>query len=66
MVSPLHPDCVAFLKLVEELGRPRFEDIDWPEARTMYAGGRKVLQPPSPEVAEARDLALPNGVPVRL
>ncbi|TCH99580.1 alpha/beta hydrolase [Roseococcus sp. SYP-B2431] len=66
MASPLHPDCVAFLKLVEELGRPRFEDMEYAETRTLYAGGRKVLQPPSPEVAEARDLALPSGVPARL
>ena len=66
MVSPLHPDCVAFLKLVEELGRPRFEDLQHPDARALYAGGRRVLQPPSPEVAEVRELSLPSGVPARL
>lgn len=66
MASPLHSDCVAFLKLVEELRRPRFEDLPYAEARQLYAGGRKVLQPPSPEVAEVRELALPSGVPARL
>jgi acetyl esterase len=66
MASPLHPDCIAFLKLVQELGRPRFQDIPHTEARTLYAGGRKVLQLPPPEVAEVRDLALPSGVRVRL
>lgn len=66
MVSPLHPDCVAFLKLLEELRRPRFEDMEHLDARALYAGSRQVLQPPSPEVAEARELALPSGVPSML
>jgi len=65
MASPLHPDCLALLALIKEMGRPRFEDMDYPDARRMYAGGRKVLQPPSPEVAESRELLLPGGVPAR-
>nr|WP_314069787.1 alpha/beta hydrolase [uncultured Roseococcus sp.] len=66
MAAPLHPDCQAFLNFVAELGRPRFEDMAALDTRTLYAAGRKVLQPASPDVAEARDLVLPSGVAARL
>jgi len=66
MPSPLHPDCVAILEMVKAAGRPRFETMEAVAAREQYAAGRPVLQPPSPEVAEARELRLPGGAAVRL
>jgi acetyl esterase len=66
MSAPLHPDCLALLELARAANRPKYETLDPPAARAQYAAGRPVLQPPSPEVAEARDLALPNGVRMRL
>ncbi|WP_424812076.1 alpha/beta hydrolase [Roseococcus sp. YIM B11640] len=65
MTSPLHPDCVALLEMIREMGRPRFEALPYPETRVLYAAGPKVLQPPPPEVADDRRLALPNGVALR-
>ncbi len=66
MTAPLHPDCIALLDLVKASGRPRFETMEPLAARAQYAGGRAVVQPPSPDVAEARDLRLPSGVAARL
>jgi acetyl esterase len=66
MSAPLHPDCLALLELARAANRPKYETLDPAAARAQYAAGRPVLQPPSPEVAEARDLALPNGVRMRL
>lgn len=66
MSAPLHPDCLALLELARAANRPKYETLDPPAARAQYAAGRPVLQPPSPDVAEARDLALPNGVRMRL
>jgi acetyl esterase len=66
MSAPLHPDCLALLELARAANRPKYETLAPPAARAQYAAGRPVLQPPSPEVAEARDLALPNGVRMRL
>ncbi|MDB5415865.1 MAG: alpha/beta hydrolase [Rubritepida sp.] len=65
MSSPLHPDCLKLLELVKASGRPRFEDTEYPETRAMYAGGRNVLQPPPPDVADTRELTLPSGVAMR-
>ena len=66
MPSPLHPDCVAILDMVEASGRPRFETMEAVPARAQYAAGRPILQPPSPDVAEARELRLPGGAAMRL
>ncbi|MCU0888534.1 MAG: alpha/beta hydrolase [Rubritepida sp.] len=66
MPAALHPDCLALLALAKAANKPRYETLDPPAARAQYAAGRPVLQPPSPEVAEVRDLALPHGVRLRL
>lgn len=66
MASPLHPDCVAILEMIRAADRPRFETMEPLAARAQYAAGRPILQPPAPDVAEARDLRLPGGVAVRL
>lgn len=65
MAAPLHPDCIAILDLVKASGRPRFETMEAVDARVQYAAGRPVLQPPSPDVAEARELRLPGGAAAR-
>lgn len=66
MAAPLHADCVAILEMVKASGRPRFETMEPLAARAQYAGGRPVLQPPAPDVAEARDLRQASGVAMRL
>lgn len=66
MPAPLHPDCVTILEMVKASGRPRFETMEPLAARAQYAAGRPILQPPAPDVAEARDLSLPSGVALRL
>ncbi|MBB3897969.1 alpha/beta hydrolase [Roseococcus suduntuyensis] len=66
MAAPLHPDCLTLLDMVKASGRPAFNLISPEEARELYAAGRPVLQPPPPEVAEARDLTLPGGNRARL
>lgn len=66
MAAPLHPDCLTLLDMVKASGRPAFNTIRPAEARELYAAGRAVLQPPAPEVAEARDLTLPGGIGARL
>lgn len=66
MAAPLHPDCLTLLEMVKASGRPAFNTIPPIEARALYAAGRPVLQPPSPEVAEARDVTLPGGIGARL
>jgi acetyl esterase len=66
MAAPLHPDCLTLLEMVKASGRPAFNTISPAEARVLYAAGRAVLQPPAPEVAEARDLTLPGGIGARL
>jgi acetyl esterase len=52
--------------MIRASGRPRFETLETEAARVQYAAGRAVLQPPAPDVAEARDLRLPSGVGMRL
>ncbi len=66
MAAPLHPDCLTLMEMVRASGRPAFNTIPHTEARVLYAAGRPVLQPPAPEVAEARDLTLPGGIAARL
>lgn len=66
MPVPLHPDCRLILDLIAASGRAPFITLSPQDARAQYAAGRAVLQPPPPEVAEMRDLALPGGVPLRL
>ena len=66
MATPLHPDCVRLLEVSKAANKPRYETLDPPAARAQYAAGRPVLQPPSPDVAEARDITLPSGVRARL
>ena len=66
MPVPLHPDCRLILDLIAASGRVPFILLSPQDARAQYAAGRAVLQPPPPEVAEMRDLALPGGVPLRL
>jgi acetyl esterase len=66
MPAPLHPDCVRLLEVAKAANKPKYETLDPPAARAQYAAGRPVLQPPSPEVAEARDIALPSGLRARL
>lgn len=66
MAAPLHPDCLTLLEMVKASGRPAFDTLPPTEARALYAAGRHVLQPPPPEVAEARDLTLPGGIGARL
>lgn len=66
MVAPLHPDCLTVLETIRASGRPPFETLDLASARRQYAAGRAALQPPAPEVAEARMVSLPGCVPMRL
>jgi acetyl esterase len=66
MVAPLHPDCVTLLEMIRAAGRQPFETMAVAPARRQYAAGRAVLQPPAPEVAEAREVSLPGCVPMRL
>jgi acetyl esterase len=66
MAAPLHPDCLTLLEMVKASGRPAFNTIPATEARALYAAGRPVLQPPPPDVAEARDVTLPGGIGARL
>ncbi len=66
MVAPLHPDCVTLLGMIRASGRQPFETMDVAPARRQYAAGRAVLQPPSPGVAEVREVSLPGCVPMRL
>ncbi|MBR0655372.1 alpha/beta hydrolase [Plastoroseomonas arctica] len=65
MPVPLHPDCRVILELIKASGRAPFINLSPPAARVQYAAGRAVLQPPPPDVASVRDLALPDGVPLR-
>jgi acetyl esterase len=65
MPAPLHPDCDLILALIAASGRAPFITLSPEAARVQYAAGRAVLQPPAPDVAEVRALALPNGVPLR-
>ena len=66
MAAPLHPDCIAILDLIKASDRPRFETMEPVAARAQYAAGRPILQPPAPDVAEARELRLPSGIAARL
>jgi acetyl esterase len=66
MVASLHPDCLALLEAIRASGRRPFEEMEVAAARCQYAAGRAVLQPPPPEVAEARGVSLPGCVPMRL
>lgn len=65
MAAPLHPDCLTILEMIKASGRPRFETMEPLAARAQYAAGRPILQPPSPDVGEARDLTLPGGAAAR-
>ncbi len=56
MTAPLHSDCQALLAMMAAAGRPRFETLDAQSARAQYAAARGAVQPPPPDVAEARDL----------
>jgi len=56
MAAPLHPDCQTLLAMMAAAGRPRFETLDAQAARAQYADARGAVQPPPPDVAEARDL----------
>jgi acetyl esterase len=66
MPAPLHPDCETLLEMIRATGRQPLETMETEPARAQYAAGRLVLQPPPPEVAEARDLRLPSGAAMRL
>jgi acetyl esterase len=65
MEVPLHPDCRMIIALIKASGRPPFITQLPQAARVQYAAGRAVLQPAAPDVAEVRELALPNAVPMR-
>ena len=65
----LDPDAQTVLDMIKAAGRPAFDTLSPDEARELFAGGRTVLQPDPPDVAQVRDLAAPgpNGpVPLRL
>ena len=56
----LHPDAMRLFDLLRAAGRPPFEELTPEAARRVYTAGRDIMQPPPPEVAEARDLAAPG------
>ena len=68
-MAAMHPDAVQLLELIRAAGRPPFQDMQPAEARTAYANGRTLLQPPPDEVAEVRDVTVPGPggpLPLRL
>lgn len=56
----LDPGAQSVLDLIKEVGRPPLHTLAPTEARVAYAGSRRVLQPPAPEVATVRDLSCPG------
>lgn len=65
MAAPLDRHARAVLEMARQAGKPRFETLSPEAARAQYAGGRAVLQPPAPHVAEVRGIA-DGPVPMRL
>jgi len=59
-MTKLHEDALRIVEMMRTSGRPPFEEMQPGAARTVYAAGRDVLQPPRAEVAEMRDLAIPG------
>jgi acetyl esterase len=63
----LDPDAQRVLDMMKAAGRPAFDTLSPKEARGFFSGGRTVLQPDPPEVAQVRELAAPaSGGPVPL
>lgn len=65
----IDPDTQNLLDLIRLSGRPPLTALGVAEARTVFAAGRTILQPPPVEVASVRDLAAPGPlgpVPVRV
>jgi acetyl esterase len=65
----LHPQARALLNLMEERKIPPTHTLTPAEARELYRERRFFSQPPPPEVALARDLAMPGpggDIPLRL
>lgn len=56
----LHPDAARLIEMMRAAGRPPFEEMTPDQARAAYAASRPLLQPPPPEVAAVRDLAVPG------
>ena len=63
----LDPDAQRVLDMMKAAGRPAFDSLSPKEARGFFSGGRAVLQPDPPEVAQVRELSAPaSGGPVPL
>ncbi len=66
----LDGDAARVLEMVRLSGRPPFETVSPAEARALFLGGREILSPDPPPVAETRELAITRAdggaVPLRL
>ena len=65
----LHPDSQKLLEMIQQSGRPSYEDMNVDQARTAYAAGRDATMGSLHPVAEIENLTVdgPVGaVPVRL
>jgi acetyl esterase/lipase len=70
LAMALDGDAARVLEMVRLSGRPPFETVTPTQARALFLGGREILQPDPPPVAEIRELTItgPDGVtlPLRL
>jgi acetyl esterase len=62
----LDPDAARVLEMVRASGRPPYETLSPAEARALFLAGREVLALDPAPVAVIRDIAGPDGLPVRL
>ena len=56
----IDPDTQVVLDMIRLAGRPAFEALSPDEARQAYSASRRMLQPPSEDVAEVRDTTVPG------
>ena len=66
----LDSDAERVLEMVRLSGRPPYETLSPPEARTLFLAAREVLAPEPAPVAETRELSAPgessSEIPLRL